>query len=59
MYSSFGIPVEFVSDNGLPFISKEFKDFSIDLGFNHRRFTPNWPQANRAAESFMINLGKS
>ena len=58
IFSIFGIPVDFVSDNGPPFNSKDFKNFTIEYNFNHRRITPNWPQANGGAESFMINLGK-
>ncbi len=28
------------------------------MGFNHRSITPEWPQANGMAESFMKNFGK-
>ena len=56
--STFCIPKEVVSDNGPPFNSKEFAIFATEFNFHHRRITPYWPQANGAAESFMINLGK-
>ena len=55
LFSMFGINVDLISNNGPPFNSSEF---SVELNFHHRRITPYWPQANGAAESFMINLGK-
>ena len=46
------------TDNGLPFISHQFKTFATNMGFKHQRITPIWPQANGEANIFMRNLGK-
>ena len=56
--SIFGIPEEVTSDNGPPFDSLDFKNFSHHIGFCHRKIKPKWPQANGIAESFMKNLDK-
>ena len=56
IFSIFGIPEETRTDNGPPFNSLNFKEFSEYLGF--RKITPLWPKANGIAESFMKNLGK-
>ena len=46
-------------DNGSPFQSKEFGEFTEEEGFQHQRITPLHPQANREVESFMRLLNKS
>ena len=56
MFSIFGLPDEVRSDNGPPFNSYDFREFAKYLGFQHRLITPEWPQANGMAESFMKNL---
>ena len=58
VFSTLGIPKILISDNGPPFSSQNFKNFSNSMGFNHRKITPYWPQANGATESFMKNLAK-
>ena len=40
IFSIFGIPEEIRTDNGPPFNSSNFKEFSEHLGFHHRKITP-------------------
>ena len=56
--SVFGTPEMLKTDNGPPFNSIKFKDFSVRLNFVHKKITPYWPRANGEAEKFMINLSK-
>ena len=58
MFSVHGIPDTIRTDNGPPFNSKAYKDFSKRSGFQTQKVTPLWPQANGQAESFMKCLGK-
>ena len=58
MFSMFDIPEVVKSDNGPPFNSEQFKQFSEYLGFRHRRITPYWPRANGEVERFMRTLKK-
>ena len=58
LFSIFGAPVIFKSDNGSPYQSHRFKEFASKWGFSHRKITPLWPRANAGAESFMKKLGK-
>ena len=57
--STHGIPIEIKTDNGPPLNSQEFKEFSEDLGFSHRKITPLWPKADAEAERFMRTLNKA
>ena len=57
-FASLGIPVSVSSDNGSPFNSQDFRDFSKYLGFRHERKTPLNPQANAEAEQFIRVLKK-
>jgi len=57
-FSSLGILGAVSSDNGPPFNSQNFSDFSKYLGFRHERKTPLNPQANAEAEQFMRLLKK-
>ncbi|XP_046848030.1 uncharacterized protein K02A2.6-like [Xenia sp. Carnegie-2017] len=57
--SEFGIPDTIRSDNGPPFNSKEFYEFSKYLGFKHRKVTPYWPRANGKMEKFMRTIKKT
>ena len=57
IFSSFGVPDTVRTDNGPPFNSREFADFTNYLGFKHRKVTP-WPQANGEVERYMKTLKK-
>jgi len=59
MFSEFGSPTVFRSDNGPPFQGKEFKDYCSYMGIKHERSTPYWPRGNAKVERFMKNLGKT
>ena len=58
LFTTFGAPETYKTDNGSPFQSHQFKEFTKKWGFKHRRVTPEWPRANGKAESFMKKLGK-
>ena len=57
LFSTFGAPETYKTDNWSPFQSHRFMDFAKKWGFKHRRVTPEWPRANGKAESFMKKLG--
>ena len=40
----FGVPHTLISDNGLQFDSKAFRQYCFDLGINNRYSTPAYPQ---------------
>ena len=54
-----GIPEIVRTDNGPPFNSESFQMFATQLGFTHRRITPEWPRANGEAERLMKTLEKA
>ena len=58
IYTDFGQPKTHRTDNGPPFDSHAFKEFSEELGVTHTRTFPYHPQAN-PAETFMKPLGKA
>lgn len=58
LFSIFGAPAEFKTDNGSPFQSYKFAAFAEKWGLKHRKVTPLWPRANGEVERFMRNLGK-
>ena len=58
LFSTFGAPVIFKSDNGSPYQSYRFSAFADKWGFRHRKITPLWPRANAGVESVMKKLGK-
>ena len=58
IFSVFGTPDIYKSDNGPPFFSWEFAQFADEYDFKHQKSTPYWPRANGDAENFMKNLGK-
>ncbi|XP_057381569.1 uncharacterized protein K02A2.6-like [Daphnia carinata] len=58
LLSSFGIPEVIRTDNSPPFNGKEFYNFSLQLGFKHRKITPRWPEANGLVERFMKTVAK-
>ena len=47
----FRVPGSLISDNGLQFDSKAFREFCYDLGIKNRYFTPAYPQSNGKAET--------
>ena len=59
IFSRQGIPKVVKSDNCPPFNSNEFANFANFLGFEHRKVTPYWPQANGEVERFMRTLEKA
>ncbi len=56
LFATHGTPAVLMSDNGAPFGAYEFAAFAKAVGFEHRRVTPLWPQANGAVESIMKKL---
>ena len=58
MFSEYRIPEIVRSDNGPPFISREYNEFLKRLGFTHRKVTPYWPRANGEVERFMRTVKK-
>ena len=58
LFTTFGAPLVYKSDNGSPFQSVRFAAFAKKWGFTHQKITPLWPRANASAESFMKKLGK-
>ena len=47
----FGVPNSLISDNGLQFDSRAFRDFCRDLGIINRYSTPAYPQSNGQAKA--------
>ena len=47
----FGVSNTLISDNGLQFDNKAFRDFCCDLGITNRYSTPAYPQRNGQAEA--------
>lgn len=58
IFSRQGIPKTVKTDNGPPFSSNEFKEYAHNNGFQHRKITPQWPEANGEVERFMATLNK-
>lgn len=50
LFSSYGLPVEIVSDNGPQFVSEEFEIFLKENGVRHIRSAPYHPASNGEAE---------
>ncbi len=51
-------PLKLKTDNGPPFQSQSFAQFSQYMGFHHRKITPAWPKANSESQSFLRTLNK-
>ena len=58
IYSDYGIPISHRTDNGPPFNSNSFREFSEERGIKHDLSFPYHPQAN-PVECFMKPLGKA
>ena len=50
IFSRFGVPETFISDNGPNYTSKDFVNFAKDYGFTHVMSSPLYAQANGEAE---------
>ena len=51
IFARWGVPEEFVSDNGRKFTSHEFKTFAEKYGFQQTFSSPHFPQSNGEAQS--------
>ena len=51
VFTLFGVPHSFISDNGLQFDSKSFRLYCSELGITNRYSTPAYPQGNEQAET--------
>ena len=58
IYSDFGTPSSHKTDNGPPFNSEAFDDYSTHNNIKHKRIPPYHPQSNEA-ECTMKPLGKT
>ncbi len=58
IFSEFGIPKIFGSDNGPPFQSRIFNEYCSFMGVFHKKSTPLWPRGNSICERLMQSLGK-
>ena len=47
----FGVPHTLISDNGLQFDSKAFRQYCFDLGIKNRYSTPAYPKGNGQADA--------
>ena len=58
IFSEFGKPQVFRSDNGPCYVSQEFKFFMQNWSIEHRTSSPYYPQSNGLAES-MVKVSKN
>ena len=58
IFSKFGIP-KVISDNGLEFVGKAFKNFSINWDFKHITSSPHYPQSNGLVERTIQRVKKT
>ena len=59
VFDTYRVPEEIKSDNGPPFNSHKFEEFSQEEGFKHRKVTPGWAEANGDVERFMQRIKKT
>ena len=50
LFATHGIPEVLVTDNGTPFTSTEFSEFTRNNGIRHVRVSPFHPSSNGLAE---------
>ena len=50
IFSENGSPEILIADNGLSFISKDFKQFAMEWSFVHKMSSPHYPKGNAHAE---------
>ena len=53
LFAKYGLPEQFVSDNGPQFTSQEFTQFTRQHGIRHIRSAPYHPSSNGLAERFV------
>ena len=58
IFSEFGKPQVFRSDNGPCYVSQEFRFFMQNWSIKHRTSSPDYPQSNGLAES-MVKVSKN
>ena len=58
IFSEFGKPQVFRSDNGPCYMSQEFRSFMQNWSIKHRTSSPHYPQSNGLAES-MVKVSKN
>jgi hypothetical protein len=59
VFTMFGIPKEIKTDNGPPFNGTKFSEFAETQGFQHRKVTPKWAEANGDVERIIQTIKKS
>ena len=47
------------TDNGPPFLSKEFQTLAKEMGFNHKKATPRHPKPQGQVEGFNKLVNKT
>ena len=58
IFARYGFPHSLKSDNGRQFVSKEFENFLVECGIEHRKSPPLWPAANGEVEAQNRSLVK-
>ena len=58
IFATHGIPKQLSTDNGPPYNSHEMSQYAKKMGFHHHPVTPEDPQSNGFAESFVKPLVK-
>lgn len=46
IFSRHELPAMLKTDNGPPFNSEQFAQYTTNMGIRHRKITPYWPEAN-------------
>ena len=59
IFSHYGLPEQLVSDNGLQFVSLEFKHFMKEIGIRHILVAPHHPRSNGQVEHFVAIFKKA
>jgi len=58
IFARYGISITIISDNGPPFSSQQFKDFTKDWDITHTTTSPYHPQANGQVERLIQTFKK-